>query len=252
MTERPPRRTPGRSPRRSARARLATPHDPLTGLLLTVPVFLVYHLGILGIRLRNGVDLVSSVAFELLDYSVVAYIAVTLALAAGLAVAVTVLRRRGQLRPAALVPVLLESVGWAVLMLFLVGWATERIFSFQVGGGAPLTPFAMVVMAAGAGFHEELVFRAGLFAGGAWLLHRTFGWARWRAALVAAVASALLFSAVHYLGPLGDPFSPVSFTFRVLAGLYLTAVFHYRGFAVAVYTHTFYDLIVFFLAPAPG
>ena len=33
---------------------LTTPYDPLTSLVLTIPVFLVYHLGILLVDMRNG------------------------------------------------------------------------------------------------------------------------------------------------------------------------------------------------------
>ena len=56
-------------------------HDPLTSLALTVPVFLLYHLGILFVDLRNGVDLVSGLTFQLLHYSMLAYVGTTLAVA---------------------------------------------------------------------------------------------------------------------------------------------------------------------------
>jgi len=65
----------------------------------------------------------------------------------------------------------------------------------------------------------------------------------WLAAFLAATA----FSAVHYLGSLGDAFTLTSFVFRLLSGLYLTLVYRTRGFAVAVYTHALYDLGIFFL-----
>ena len=65
---------------------------------------------------------------------------------------------------------------------------------------------------------------------------------RVRALIYAALISAVLFSIAHYVGPLGDPISLTSFVFRTLAGLYLAAVFHVRGFAVAAWTHAFYDV----------
>lgn len=245
-------RPPARSSNAVARY-LRGGHDPLTSLVLTVPVFLVYHLGILLVDLRNGVDLVSGVTFALLDYSVAAYVAATLSVAAGLVLAAMVLRRRAQLRPVELVPILAESSALALLMLVLVGWATSQVFATTLGpslaaevGGRALGPLEKVVLSAGAGFHEELVFRVGLFAGLAFVLVRVSRLSRTGATVTAALTSAVLFSAVHYLGPLGDPFALVSFTFRFLAGLYLAAVYAFRGFAVAVYTHTLYDLLVFF------
>jgi len=221
-------------------------HDPLTSLVLTVPVFLIYHLGILVIDLRNGVDLVSTATFALLEQSVAAYIAVTLAIAAGLFGAGWWLRREGKIRPAKLLPVVGESVLWSVVMLLLLGWATNQIFAQQIGERA-LGPVEKIVMAAGAGFHEELIFRVGLFAGGTWLLSRAKKLGPTWAAVIAAIVSSLLFSTMHYVGALGDTISIVSFTFRVLAGLYLAALYRFRGFAVAVYTHAFYDVLVFFI-----
>lgn len=221
-------------------------HDPLTGLLLTVPVFLLYHLGILLIDMRNGVDLVSGLTFTLLEHSLPAYVAVTLGYAAAIAAAVWFLRRRGTIRPAELLPVLGESAVLAVLMTFLVGWATQQLFDWQTGPEA-MGPIEKLVMSAGAGFHEELVFRVGLFAGGALLLRKAAKLAEWKAGLIAALVSSLIFSAIHYVGPFGDDFQLISFTFRAIAGLYLAAVYRFRGFAVAVYTHAIYDVIVFFL-----
>lgn len=221
-------------------------HDPLTGLLLTIPVFLLYHLGILAIDLRNGVDLVSTLTFELLNRSLLGYVGVTLGYAAAIAIAAYVLRRRGTIKAAELLPVLGESVLLAVVMFFLVGWATQQLFDWQLGPRA-MSPLEKVVMAAGAGFHEELVFRVGLFAGGALVLRKIATLSDAKSAWIAAIFSSIVFSAIHYLGPLGDDFQLVSFVFRVLAGLYLAAVYRFRGFAVAVYTHAFYDLIVFFV-----
>lgn len=221
-------------------------HDPLTGLLLTIPVFLLYHLGILAIDLRNGADLVSGLTFALLDRSLLAYVGVTLGYAAAIALAAYALRERGRIKPAELLPVLVESVVLAVLMLGLVGWATSRLFDWQLGP-REMGPFEKIVMAAGAGFHEELVFRVGLFAGGTLALTKLARISSAKAAWIAAVGSSLIFSAIHYVGPLGDDLGLVSFTFRFLAGMYLAAVYRFRGFAVAVYTHAIYDVIVFFL-----
>jgi membrane protease YdiL (CAAX protease family) len=220
-------------------------------LVLTIPVFVLYHLGIVVMPLRNGVDLVSQLTFELLERSLLAYVGVTLGYAAAIAGTAYVLRRKGRLRPAELLPVLGESVVLAVLMSALVGWTTQKLLDWQIGplqvGPVALGPLEKLVMAAGAGFHEELVFRVGFFAGGTLTIARLTRLSEAKAAWVAALLSSLIFSAVHYVGPMGDELSLVSFTFRVLAGLFLVAVYRLRGFAVAVYTHTIYDLIVFFL-----
>ena len=237
-----PEETPVR--RRGLRS-LSAAHDPLTSLVLTLPVFLTYHLGILLIDIRNGVDLVTGLMLKLLDYSVLAYIGLTLALSLGLVASGSWLRKRNKVRLEEFVPVLVESLVLAFGMLLLVGWMTQQILPGQIGGLA-MGPVEKLVMACGAGFHEELVFRVALFGGGIELLRRK-GQGVGRALLISAFASSLLFSAFHYVGEMSDDFEFVSFTFRFLAGLYLAAVFRLRGFAVAVYTHTLYDLLVFFV-----
>lgn len=234
-----------------ALARLTTPYDALTSLVLTLPVFLVYHLGIVVMDLRNGADFVTGNLIRLLSLSVWGYLGLTLAVAAGLAGAVYFLRMKNHLHPRAIGAVIGESVLWAALMWILVGWATAHIVphawtTLQIGGRT-LGPLERLVMAAGAGFYEELVFRVGVFGGLSWL----FVWrgaSKLRSDLAAALISCVVFSAVHYIGPLGDDFALGSFVFRALSGLYLCALFRFRGFAVAVYAHALYDVAVFFLA----
>jgi hypothetical protein len=66
----------------------------------------------------------------------------------------------------------------------------------------------------------------------------TLGW---------AVLSAAVFSGWHYVGALGDAFEPKSFVFRLVCGLVFTLIYHFRGFAPAVWTHALYDIWVLVL-----
>ncbi len=59
-----------------------------------------------------------------------------------------------------------------------------------------------------------------------------------------ALACAAAFSAMHYVGPFGEPFEARSFVARAVLGLALTLVYASRGFAAAVWTHTLYDVWV--------
>jgi len=56
--------------------------------------------------------------------------------------------------------------------------------------------------------------------------------------------SALLFSAVHYIGSMGDAFTLGSFLYRFLFGLILNGIYVWRGFGVAAWTHAIYDIMV--------
>jgi membrane protease YdiL (CAAX protease family) len=98
------------------------------------------------------------------------------------------------------------------------------------------------VISAGAGFHEELIFRVIVMGGLAWLLTGLTG--PGRAWIVALVLSSLVFSLAHHVGPVGEPFTFAAFVYRTLAGVFFALVYHVRGFAVAAWTHALYDVYV--------
>ena len=64
---------------------------------------------------------------------------------------------------------------------------------------------------------------------------------------VAVLASALLFSLAHYIGPLGDGIDAASFIFRFLGGLAFSAIYALRGFGIVSWTHALYDLGLYLL-----
>jgi len=118
---------------------------------------------------------------------------------------------------------------------------------------------AGLIMSCGAGFYEELAFRVVLFGLGGKALVWLFAHEKvdviagtdakprrsWRAAgilLAWGLAGSIVFSGIHYVGPLGDQFRLSSFLARVLLGAILTLVFVSRGFATAVWTHALYDM----------
>lgn len=161
-----------------------------------------------------------------------------------------------------------ESTVYAVVVALLVSTVIGLVFAFYpviapefalalsaAAAQPPALPAAMVqatnslstpmmlVLSIGAGLYEELVFRVILVGGLFWILNK--GMTRsWMAYTVAALVGALLFSAVHYVGALGDPFTLASFSFRFLFGLALNGIFLARGFGVAAWTHAIYDVLV--------
>jgi hypothetical protein len=49
------------------------------------------------------------------------------------------------------------------------------------------------------------------------------------------------------VGAYGDPFTAQAFTFRLVAGLFFSALFVLRGFGIAAWTHALYDVSVLIL-----
>ena len=62
------------------------------------------------------------------------------------------------------------------------------------------------------------------------------------AVATAIIASALIFSVFHYVGPFGDPLTLPSFTFRAVAGLVLSGLYVARGFGIVAWSHALYDI----------
>ncbi len=253
MTDEPPSLTRVLPSVRSLRAYFATRVDPLTQLYLVLPLFVVYHVGVVaqvervpggGYRwVGNGVDFLTGTMLHLANGNVGAYalgaIVVTLVLLGLILWA----RRGAELHPRLFAPLLAESLVYAVLFAGFVGYVVDAM---GLGVLDSQSLLAQLVSSCGAGLHEELVFRMALCHGPAWLIARRTE--RPVAAWVgAALVSSALFSLVHYVGPLGDSFKLSTFVFRFLLGLLLAGIYRTRGFAVAAWTHALYDILYFTL-----
>jgi hypothetical protein len=110
---------------------------------------------------------------------------------------------------------------------------------------APLAerPEVLLVGFLGAGVYEEALFRL-LLVPLAFALLRLLQAPAVLASTLAVTASALLFSLAHHAGTPGEAFTWFAFIFRWAAGVYFAWVFVFRGFGVAVGTHTAYDILV--------
>ena len=109
------------------------------------------------------------------------------------------------------------------------------------GSFGTLSQGTQLVVSLGAGLYEELLFRVLLVSGLIWLFRRV-GLTPPARIGAAILASALIFSAFHYIGPYGDELTLGSFTFRAIAGVLLSGLYVARGFGIAAWTHALYDV----------
>ena len=228
---------------------LAKRSDPWTDLALTLPIFVVYHLGVAILPIRNAADPVTAELKSLASHSLVTYAGLTLAIGAAFIVVLAVLGRGHALRGHRFLLVAIEGSLYAALMRFAGAYV---VGSLRLAKDVVDTkgPFTGVVMSLGAGFYEEVAFRVGLFGLGALVIRglQPPGVARVGWLVGWALVEAACFSGWHYIGPMGDPFQLQSFVFRAVCGLCLTAIFAFRGFAPAVWTHALYDIWVMVLS----
>jgi membrane protease YdiL (CAAX protease family) len=240
-SDRPRERRPQRGP---LVAHLSRRLDPLTSAIVVFPLFLFYQVGILTGRGQNGVDFVTKSLIELGRRDLGNYLLTMGGMFVVYAAVVVILRRRGTFHPSAFVPTILESTFYALIMGSIILYVMNRFLGVLPGlaVGAGPNPLDILVISAGAGFHEELIFRVILMGGLGWILAGITG--KRKAWIAALVVSSLAFSLAHHVGPAGEPFTFSAFVYRSLAGVFFALVYHVRGFAVAAWTHALYDVYV--------
>ena len=238
---------------------LAKP-GPWVDLGLTLPVFLLYHLGVVFLHLRNGTDLLTGPLMQLAEGNRGIYLLLTAAIGVVFAGVFAVLGRGQTFRPMKFVQMAIEGVIYAVAMRMGASYVVGNLFAGNVKmeGG----PFGGLVQSCGAGFYEELAFRVVFFGLGAkalvwWFSHQKVGVVTTSSSklslksmvimLLWCVVAAAAFSGMHYIGDYGDPFRLTTFTFRFLLGVALSLIYATRGFAAAVWSHALYDVWVIVL-----
>ena len=215
---------------------------------LVAPLFVVYQVGILFTNgWRNGADFVTPHLIRLLNHDAVWYFGVNAAVFAVCAALYFMRRARKDLGAPTPWFMVFESMTYAISMGMV---ATKALAYLEIpadqslagaSGGEAKTVTDAIVMSVGAGAYEELLFRVILLGGLVWLLRNRHPALKYGLPIV---VSAVLFSAAH-LAPIGaEPWTDFRFGYRLILGLVLGLLFVSRGFAIAVYTHTLYDIIV--------
>jgi hypothetical protein len=207
-----------------------------------------------GPQIRNGADVLLKAVFTPVAGAHAGAVVLGLVVAVCVAVAAWDLRRAGGgLRGRVFGLMLAESAVLSVLTGLVVGTATAKLLHVvgprlmlapPDGAVATMAGPTRIMLALGAGLYEELVFRVLLVGALAFGFRRGLGSSPVTAGLLASVIGALVFSAAHYIGAYGDPFTVQSFTFRALAGLFFSILFVTRGFGITAWTHALYDVLV--------
>ena len=226
--------------------------SPRYSLLFALPLLLAYEAlarmlsGQEGIR--NGADVLLKSLFLLLGgrHGLTVFAAVLVG--TGLVLIVQDWRKSGAPSLTYFLGMLGESVGYAAVFGTVTGMLTGLLLhgprNLAIGQGHALSLPTQLMVSLGAGIYEELLFRVVIVSALAKLASVGFGWRPWGAGTFATIVGAFVFSAFHYLGPLGDTLEIGSFVFRMVAGVLLSGLFLLRGFGIAAWTHALYDVFL--------
>jgi hypothetical protein len=238
--------------------------QPLHCLLFLLPLLVTYEFGVVLVSggphdtVRNGADHWMRTGLRLAGFQHPLLLPlVVVGMLAGWQV---VGHFRWKPSPSTLFGMLAESVLFGVCLVVLgqlqdlafrphwgeVARAAHSAVPLSLSGTLP-----RVITYVGAGVYEEVLFRLCLIPAIYGLLRAVLV-PRKMAVVLTVLATSLLFSAAHYVGPAADEFTMFSFVFRSLAGVFFAALFVFRGFGITVGSHAAYDLLVGILIPAVG
>lgn len=225
---------------------------PRYSVVFAAPLLVLYEVlsaalsGSAVAGVRNGADVLLKSLFVALGGRDGLVVFGVLLCGAGVTIVWRDLRRsREGLRAAVFGWMLAESAVYAAVFGTVISFLTSVLLrgprALSAGGAAALSLHTQLVVSLGAGIYEELLFRVILVGALLWL-GRRLGLSRVVSGGLAIAISALIFSAFHYVGALGDTFTVTSFTFRAIAGLAFSALYVARGFGITAWTHALYDL----------
>lgn len=238
-------------------------------LLFALPLLLMYEALVVLLShgpnagIRNGADVVLQDVFYAIAGTYGPILFGVCLLGGGAWLVMRDLRAHGmRLRWSVFPWMLLESFALAILFGAVVAAITARVvapLSHLIGASTVASSVVSVLALApadqlgwwtrlmvsiGAGLYEELLFRVIIVSGLMFIGERVFRWRRVTAGVLAAVVSALVFSAFHYVGRYGDVLQLRSFVFRAIAGLAFSALYILRGFGITAWTHALYDVLL--------
>lgn len=227
----------------------STTHSLLYSYLISLPLLLLYEVLIFISQpdseqiVRISVDIWIKTLFAYFSQDVLSITLILVALT-GIYILYRERKKLASLKFSYFMTMLVEASVYAFLLAVLITITVSNLLQMaQVSPIESLSLLQQMALSLGAGLYEELFFRVILVSALLWLFKHFFS-KKNIAYILAILLAALIFSLVHYVGSMGDPFTLGSFLFRFLFGLALNVIYVWRGFGMAAWTHALYDLMV--------
>lgn len=221
---------------------------PVYSAALVLPFLLTYHIGtlVIGAAYINGAD--ALLLRMLSTLSVQGMFASALVLGAVFIYWQVRTKASWRFELPLILTMFLESACYGILLFQFLHWLAPRLSHMAVNSG--FTKTEQVVLFCGAGVYEELFFRVIVMGLLLLVFTKLMHFETAYAAGLAVLASSMLFSLFHYIGPGADVLFDArgnliwnGFLQRFFAGVYFAAIFVLRNYGVAAAGHAFYDIL---------
>lgn len=235
--------------RQSIKHYFSSTHTLLYSYLISLPLLLLYEVLIFWAQpdseqvVRISVDVWIKTLFSYIGKDV---LSITLILVALVGVFVLYRERKklSSLKLSYFFTMVIEASFYAFFLALLINITVSGLLQIvQTSPIQTLTTLQQLALSLGAGLYEELFFRVILVSALLFIFKKVFN-KQSMAFASAILLAAVIFSLVHFVGAFGDPFTIGSFLFRLLFGIALNAIYLWRGFGMAAWTHAIYDLMV--------
>lgn len=233
----------------SVRHYFSSTHSLLYSYLISLPLLLLYEVLIFLAQpdaeqvVRISVDIWIKTLFSYIGQDVLSITLIFVALL-GVYVLYRERDRLSSLKLSYFFTMLIEASAYAFFLALLITTTVSSLLQMvQTSPVESLSVLQQLALSLGAGLYEELFFRVILVSVLLFIFKKIFS-KKYVAFATAIILAAAIFSIVHYIGFFGDPFTFGSFLFRFLFGLALNAIYIWRGFGMAAWTHAIYDLMV--------
>ncbi len=221
--------------------------SPFYSFIFILPLFVIYEFGISAISskdlptIRNSADVLLRKILATVGISGIYGMAMLLLIG----IIITFFINKGEFSKLKFkgnyfIFMIFESILWSVILFIILSQG-----QLILGKGTAKLLIQQIVLSIGSGIFEEFVFRVVLVSSFALIVGLFFKKQYFYKMSIAVIIAAVIFSLFHFIGDYADIPKTSLFILRFTAGIILGYIYILRGFGIAAYSHSFYNLIVF-------
>ena len=221
--------------------------SPFYSFIFILPLFIIYEFGIYLISagdlptIRNGADVMLR---KILTHFGIHGL-YGMALLFFLGITITFFLNKGKIKDLKIksnyfLISIFESILWSLVLYIILSQG-----QLLLAKGDTKLFMQQLVLSIGAGIFEEFVFRVLLVSGLAFIVELFIKKQNIFKMAISITVAAAIFSIFHFFGEYADVPIISLFFIRFAAGIVLGYIYILRGFGIAAYSHSFYNILVF-------